>query len=149
MVCHDKFGSPPFFCSPPVHIFQNIWTPPYISEIYGPHACYQLYISAEVQKGQGLGSGYKWLAGLVSRVYLQGSAWGSKYHVTGVIFNKIAYMYSLSCHSFVVHEAKLACMILYGCTCILMTVTSYLQSSNLASITVLMNNSLHTSAQFK
>ena len=41
---------------------------------------------AEIQKGQGLGSGYKWLAGLVSRICMtglsSGSAWGSKYHVT-------------------------------------------------------------------
>ena len=35
----------------------------------------------------------------------------------------------------------------YGCTCILMTVTVCLQSSNLASITALMNNSSHTSVQ--
>ena len=27
---------------------------------------------AEIQKGQGLGSGYKWLAGLVSRVCMAG-----------------------------------------------------------------------------
>ena len=43
-----------------------------ISEIYGPP--HMLSTIAEIQKGQGLGSGYKWLAGLVSR-----SAWGSKY----------------------------------------------------------------------
>ena len=44
---------------------------------------------AEIQKGQGLGSGYKWLAGLVSRVCMAGLVFricmgGSKYHVTGL-----------------------------------------------------------------
>ena len=39
---------------------------------------------AEIRKGQGLGSGYEWLAGLVSRVcmpqgYLQGLQGGSEY----------------------------------------------------------------------
>ena len=44
-----------------------------------------LSIIAEIQKGQGLGSGYKWLAGLVSRVCmatrvsLQGLQGGSEY----------------------------------------------------------------------
>ena len=46
---------------------------------------------AEIQKGQGLGSGYEWLAGLVSRVCMAGSLqglhgglniMGSKYHMT-------------------------------------------------------------------
>ena len=31
---------------------------------------------AEIQKGQGLGSGYEWLAGLVSRVYSRVSLQG-------------------------------------------------------------------------
>ena len=48
---------------------------------------------AEIQKGQGLGSGYEWLAGLVFRVCMAGLVFrvcmgirifrGSKYHVTG------------------------------------------------------------------
>ena len=48
---------------------------------------------AEILKGQRLGSGYKWLAGLVSRVCMAGLVFrvcmgvrifrGSKYHVTG------------------------------------------------------------------
>ena len=29
-------------------------------------------MSIEIQRGEGLGSGYKWLAGLVSRVYKAG-----------------------------------------------------------------------------
>ena len=47
---------------------------------------------AEIQKGQGLGSGYKWLAGLVSRACMAGLVFrvcmgseyfgGPKYHVT-------------------------------------------------------------------
>ena len=47
---------------------------------------------AEIQKGQGLGSGNEWLAELVSRVYMAGLVFrvcmgvrifrGSKYHVT-------------------------------------------------------------------
>ena len=55
MYCQDKFG-----------------TPPYISEIilYGPPC--MLSTIAEIQKGQGLGSGYKWFAGLVSRVCMAG-----------------------------------------------------------------------------
>ena len=65
-ICHDKFG-PPFFV-PPVHVFR---TPgPYISEIHGPPC--MLSTIAEIQKGQRLGSGYKWLAELVSRVCMAG-----------------------------------------------------------------------------
>ena len=62
---------PPFLSPLPLHIFRNIWTPgPYISEIYGPPC--MLSTIAEIQKGQGLGSGYEWLAGLVSRVCMVG-----------------------------------------------------------------------------
>ena len=52
------------------------------------------YYIVEIQKGQGLGSGYEWLAGLVSRISMAGLVFrvcmwglnisgGSKYHVTG------------------------------------------------------------------
>ena len=44
-----------------------------------PHASYQFNI-VEIQRGQDLGSGYKWLAGLDG---LQGLYGGSKYYVTG------------------------------------------------------------------
>ena len=85
--CHNKFGSPPpLFLFPPVHIlFRN--PGPYISEMYGPPC--MLSTIAEIQKSQGLGSGYEWLAGLVSRVCMAGLVFrvrifrGSKYHVTG------------------------------------------------------------------
>ena len=52
--CHDKFGPPGL----------------YSFEIYGPPC--MLSTIAEIQKGQGLGCGYKWLAGLVSRVCMAG-----------------------------------------------------------------------------
>ena len=42
----------------------------HVSEIYGPPC--MLSMIAEIQKGQGMGSGYKWLAGLVSRVCMAG-----------------------------------------------------------------------------
>ena len=81
--CHDKFGLPLFFVPPGP--YNNIIILKYldplaliiiiiISEIilYGPPC--MLSTIAEIQKGQGLDSGYKWLAGIVSR-----SAWGSEY----------------------------------------------------------------------
>ena len=53
---------------------------PYISEIHGPPC--MLATIAEIQKGQGLGSGHKWLAGLVSRVCMGVRIFrGSNYHV--------------------------------------------------------------------
>ena len=92
---------PRFFVPPPppppppplVHIF--IWIPgPYNNNMDPP--CI-LSTIAKIQKGQRLGSGYEWLAGLVfrvciaTRVSLQGLQGGggvrifrgSKYHVTG------------------------------------------------------------------
>ena len=48
-----------------------------------PHACYQLAI-AEIQKGQGLGSGYEWLAGLVSRVCMAGRVCMGGPNISGV-----------------------------------------------------------------
>ena len=50
---------------PPHRSICNIWIPgPY--NIMDPPCI--LSTIAEIQKGQGLGSGYEWLAGLVSRV---------------------------------------------------------------------------------
>ena len=54
----------PTFLFPPVEIFGSPGS--YISEEYGPPC--MLSTIAEIQKGQGLDSGYEWLAGLVSRV---------------------------------------------------------------------------------
>ena len=52
---------------PPHRSICNIWIPgPY--NIMDPPCI--LSTIAEIQKGQGLGSGCEWLAGLVSRVYI-------------------------------------------------------------------------------
>ena len=65
VVCRDKFRPPP----PPHRSICNIWIPgPY--NIMDPPCI--LSTIAEIQKGEGLGSGYEWLAGLVSRVCIAG-----------------------------------------------------------------------------
>ena len=62
---------PPFFVPPGQHILKYLDPQPLYIYVYGPP--YMLSTIAEIEKGQGLGSGYKWLAGLVvSRVCMAG-----------------------------------------------------------------------------
>ena len=75
----DPCSPGPYISNPWPLYFRNIWTP--------MHAC----MPSTKKASQGLGSAYKWLTGLVSRVCMAGLVFrvcmheGSKYHVTGSI----------------------------------------------------------------